>query len=195
MTKVTVDRTVGIRRTARAIVYAAGVSLVTLGLLYAGLPVAGPLNDLANATIGLFSLLLVRQLHGFLGPTKPGLFVGLGSAGGLALILGALPVALGVLHWTTGGMVTGFGYGLLGAWLLGASHGSKGTWMRGLGRLGTTAGALMSLGLIAGPDLGLRVVPAPATWGLYLATASGILLYFVWCWRLAGALSALGHGR
>jgi hypothetical protein len=96
------------------------VSIVTLTLLYLGLPFFGPVNDYINAIVGVFIGLLAWQFFAKL-PSKfvPGI-VGLVFAWiGVTLVIGnSVLVALGRMEWREGGMYTGLGYGLIGIWLL-----------------------------------------------------------------------------
>lgn len=182
-------------QTAIAIAILAVVSIATLILLYSGLPVFGPINDLTNAVSGLFSALLVWRLYSLLrarAPGWPGLLLSAAWAGCAAIIVNSILVAVGLMHWTTGGMYTAVGYGLLGVWFLRLNRlpGGLPFLTPGLARLGAIAGVAMLFGLLAGPLLaaGVDFTANPLIGVAYAGAAAGWLLYPLWCWRVGRRL-------
>ncbi len=173
------------------------LSLVTLGLLYAGLSLFGPINDLINAISGLLSAVLVWQVHALLRERAPliaTLLLLLAWAGAAAIIGNSLLVAFGRMHWMTGGMFTALGYALLGIWLLGAIRllAPQPFLSPALVRLGTVAGIGMLFGLVAGPLLFFRVslTGHPLITVSFIGAAAAWLLYPVWCWLVGRNLLA-----
>jgi len=182
-------------RTAVAIAVAAVVSLITLGLLYSGLPFFGPINDLTNAVSGLLTALLAWQFHALLRQRAPALATPVLIAawiGSALIVANSILVAVGRMHWMTGGMYTALGLAFQGIWLLGMLQlaGLRPYLTPGLMRLGMAAGIGMLFGLLAGPLLVSRVSLAsnPLIAVAYAATASGWLLYPLWCWLIGRRL-------
>jgi hypothetical protein len=176
---------------AIAIAITAVISIITLTLLYSGMPFFGPINDLTNAVGGLLSALFVWQFHALLrerAPSTANFFLLAALIGSAAIIINSVLVAFGQMHWMTGGMYTAIGYGLIGIWLL-AFHGLAGPrafLSQGDVRLGTIAAIAMLFGLLAGPLLasGVSFAENPLVGIAYLGAAAGWLLYPLWCWLL-----------
>jgi len=176
-------------RIAIAVAAVAVISIVTLAVLYAGVPVFGPINDVTNAVGGLLSALLVWQFHALLRERAPGVAVLCllaAWAGSAAIITNSILVAMGRMHWMTGGMYTAIGYGLLGIWLLALLRliGPQPFLTPGLVRLGTVTGIVMLFGLLAGLLLpsGVNFNNNPLVWIAFVGVAAGLLLYPLWCW-------------
>ena len=183
-------------RIATAIAVTAVVSVVTLALLYSGLPFFGPVNDLTNALNGLLIALLAWQFHAILKERAPGaaaVLLLIAWAGSAAIIGNSLLVAFGQMYWMTGGMYTLLGYGLLGIWLLAFLRlaGPHPFLTARLVRLGTVAAVAMLFGLLAGPALasGVAFTQSPLVWVAYSGAAAGWLLFPLWCWRMGRALA------
>jgi hypothetical protein len=198
MTELSAITTMNYRSTAQiaiAIAITAVISIITLTLLYSGMPFFGPVNDLTNAVGGVLSALLVWQFHALLREHAPNTAILLLLAawiGSAAIIINSLLVAFGRMNWMTGGMYTAIGYGLIGIWLL-AFHrlvGPQAFLTQGVVRLGTIAAIAMLFGLLAGPLLasGVNVAENPVAVIAYLGAAVGWLLYPVWCWLLGRRL-------
>jgi hypothetical protein len=192
--------TMNYRMTAQiaiAIAITAVISIITLTLLYSGMPFFGPVNDLTNAVGGLLSALLVWQFHALLrerAPSTAKFFLLAAWIGSAAIIINSVLVAFGQMHWMTGGMYTAIGYGLTGIWLL-AFHrliGQQEFLPSGTFRLGTIAAVAMLFGLLAGPLLASSVNFAenPLVSVAYLGAAAGWLLYPVWCLLVGRKLSS-----
>jgi len=187
-----------IAQTAIAIAITAVISIITLTLLYSGLPFFGPVNDLTNAVGGMLSALLVWQFHALLRERAPNAAIFLLLAawvGSAAIIINSVLVAFGQMHWMTGGMYTVIGYSLIGIWLL-ALHlkfGQQEFLPSGILKLGTIAAIAMLLGLLAGPLLasGISFTENPLVSVSYVGAAAGWLLYPVWCWLVGKRLLSL----
>ena len=171
------------------------ISIITLGLLYSGFPFFGPINDITNAIGGLLSALFVWQFHALLRQRAPGaaLFLLLVAwAGATAIIINSMLVAVGRMHWMTGGMYTAIGFGLLGVWLFAmlSRIGPQPVLSPGILRLGKIAAIFMWVGLLAGPLLAFRadLNKNPLVWIAYAGAAAGWLLYPLWCWLVGRAL-------
>jgi hypothetical protein len=174
---------------AITIAITAVISIITLTLLYSGIPFFGPINDLTNAVGGLLSALLVWQFHALLRKRAPNtaiFFLLAAWIGSAAIIINSLLVAFGRMHWMTGGMYTVIGYSLIGIWLL-ALHRQFGLQKflpSGILKLGVITAVAMLFGLLAGPLLasGINLAENPVVGIAYLGAAAGWLLYPVWCW-------------
>jgi len=183
---------------AIAIAITAVISIITLTLLYSGIPFFGPVNDLTNAVGGLLSALLVWQFHVLLRERTPNtaiFFLLAAWVGSAAIIINSLLVAFGRMHWMTGGMYTAIGYGLIGIWLL-ALHRQFGLGEflpSGVLKLGLIVAVSMLFGLLAGPLLasGVNLAKNPIVSIAYLGAATGWLLYPVWCWLVGRKLLSL----
>ena len=176
-----------------AIAVGALVSVVTLTLLYAGLPFFGPVNDLTNAVIGLVIALLARQFFAALPKSLPSVAGLLLCWAGAALIIGnSVLVAFGRMDWKVGGMYTGMGYGLIGAWLLLTLLFSRLTrqFPPALWWLGVAIGIALLFGLVAGPLLAgrLSIKIQPLVWVVYAMTALGWIGFPIWSWMLSRML-------
>ena len=168
-------------------------SVVTLALLYAGLPVFGPVNDLINAVVGFVIALLAWQFFAAQPKSLPSVAGLLLCWAGVALIIGnSVWVAFGRMDWKVGGMYTGIGYGLIGGWLLItllfsslAREFPPALWWSGL-----VIGIALVFGLAAGPLLAerLSIKIQPLVWVAYGMTTLGWLGFPVWCWMLSRTL-------
>lgn len=181
-----------------AILIAALLSILTLVLLYSGLPAFGPLNDLINAISGLLIAAFVWQFHATILARSPLLAVLLliiAWVGVAAIAVNSLLVAAGCMHWTTGGMYTAIGYALVGIWLLAllCASGAQSFVPTGLIRLGALSGVALLFGLAAGPLLASAVgfTSSPFVALAYLGSGTGWLLFPLWCWLLGRRLVAV----
>ena len=169
-------------------------SVITLGLLYAGLPFFGPVNDLTNALVGLFIGLLAWQFFASL-PTKaaPDILIMLVCwAGAILIIWNSLLVAFGRMDWKLGGLYTGVGYGLIGIWLLLTLITSSlaGDFPSQIHWVGFVVGIGLVIGLAAGFILAgkLSIRFQPLVWLVYALTALGWIGFPIWCWMLSRRL-------
>jgi len=180
---------------AIAIAIAAVASVITLILLYAGIPFFGPVNDLINAVSAILIVIFMWQFHVILEEKNPAMAILLQLAAlvGVVLISGnSVLVAFGKMDWKDGGMYTGIGYALIGLWLVGMLLvlRDQAFLNSGLVNLGLAAGVCLLFGFLAGPLLAekLTIVFMPLVWVAYAATGAGWILFPVWCWRLAANL-------
>jgi len=93
-----------------------------------------------------------------------------------------------VTGWFLAGLVTTFGYALIGLWLLRTNLSALGkpAIPRGLARFGMIAGAMSACGLLAAPGILARtddmgVAPWFVTWSLYVGGLGWNILYTIWC--------------
>lgn len=201
MTELSAITTMNYRTTAQiaiTIAITAMISIITLALLYSGVPFFGPINDLTNAVGGILSALLVWHFHTLLrerAPNRAIFFLLAAWIGSAAIIINSLLVAFGRMHWMTGGMYTAIGYGLIGIWLL-ALHRQLGLQEflpSGIRKLGAIAAVAMLFGLLAGPLLAsdVNLATNPVVGIAFLGAAAGWLLYPVWCWLVGQRLLSL----
>lgn len=203
------DAARGWDRVRLAALAVAGVDLLAVSSIGAFFTIGGPfglVNDLANAAVGLSSVVLAREVSQTSpsGPTER-LLVGFAAAGGVISVTGSCLVVSGSTGWYLAGLVSGVGNALVGAWLLGSSlretraalgaDQPQARQSRRLRRLGTAVGGLMVLGLAALPGVAARIDDWQlATWYVNAALLSWLgtyLLYPIWCLRLA----AVGRAR
>jgi len=177
---------------------AAVLGVVTLALLYSGLPFFGPVNDLTNAVMGVLSALLAWQLFPVLRSGAQGTaaaFLASAWLGTLAIAGNSIMVAFGRLDWKTGGMYTAFGLAFQGIWLIGLSYAAaeQGFPGEGLVKFARVTGIAMLAGFAAGPLLayGERFFGNPLVWVAFAGAAIGWVLYPVWCWMLGRQLMLL----
>ncbi len=182
-------------RISIAIAVATALSIVTIGLFFSGLAVFGPINDITNAIGGLLSALLAWQFYALLRERAPGaatLLLLAAWAGSAAIIITSILVAIGRMHWMTGGMYMAFGFGLLGIWLFTLLRliGPQPFLTPGIVRLGGIAAIAMLFGLLAGPLLafGANLAKNPLAWIAYVSVGGGWLLYPLWCWLVGQQL-------
>jgi hypothetical protein len=180
---------------AGAIAIAAVAGVVTLALLYAGIPFFGPVNDLINAASAILIAVFVWQFHPLIRERSAVLAVLLllfAMAGVAAIAGNSVVVAFGRMDWKIGGMYTGIGYGLIGVWLAGMLLALKASSFPapGLVTFGLILGFCMLLGFLAGPLLAgkLELEFKPLVWLAYAGMGGGWVLFPVWCWLLASRL-------
>jgi hypothetical protein len=100
-----------------------------------------------------------------------------------------------VTGWFLAGLVTTFGYALIGLWLLGFNY-SAHDWPafpRRLALFGMVAGGIATIGILAGPGIIARTDAADsAPWfvlaALYLGGLGWNILYTIWCFWLGRLL-------
>lgn len=168
------------------------LGIITLSLLYAGIPFFGPVNDLLNAAgailIAIFVWLLFPLVH-----EKSNVvslpFSLVAWAGTAAIAINSVYVAFGRMGWKDGGMYTAIGFALIGIWLIGMLQTipPQPFLTDTLVRLGNIAGIAMLFGFLAGPLLAERLDLAvkPIVWLAYVGAGAGWLMFPVWCWMLS----------
>ncbi|HSG26109.1 MAG TPA: hypothetical protein VLA32_08340 [Anaerolineales bacterium] len=183
---------------ASAIVVTAVLSIISLALLYSGIPIFGPINDLTNALSGVLIVVMVWQFHFLLRERAAGvalLFLLVVFAGSAAIIINSVLVAFGRMHWLTGGMYTAIGYGLIGIWLLVLLRmiAPQIFLTPGLIRLGTVTALALLFCLPAAPLMGLgdKLEINPLIIIVFIGAGTGWLLFPIWCWQLGRRLISL----
>ncbi len=160
---------------------AAVVSIITLSLLYSGLPFFGPVNDLTNAVAGVLYFALAFQVDALVRQQSGGKANFLLAMAGIAMLfttINSVLVAIGQLFWTTGGMYTAIGLGFLGIWLTGVLRtGVLESFMTiRTNRLGTVAGYAMLVGFVAGPAFTGWTVTNSLIYISYIGAGAGWLM-------------------
>ena len=181
---------------AFAIVIVTILGIITLALLYAGIPFFGMVNDLLNAVGAILIAILVWQLFPLI-REKNGLFSILFSliawAGTAAIAINSVLVAFGGMGWKDGGMYTAIGFALIGLWLIAMilTIQPQPFLTVTLVRLGLIAGIAMLFGFLAGPLLAERLDLAlkPIGWLAYIGAGGGWLMFPIWCWLLSRSLT------
>ena len=184
-----------IAQLARAYAILVIVSIITLILLYSGLRIFGPINDLTNAVAALVVAAFAWQLHRAIAAQRGYLATLLLAAawlGALSVAGNSVLVAAGRMGWQTGGMYTAFGYGLFGLWLFGAlpAIGAALALPSSLLILGRWAAIAMSVGLLGIlPLLSVVALNSPLAYTAMAAIAAGWLLFPWWAFRLSQHLT------
>ncbi|HLO14376.1 MAG TPA: hypothetical protein VK206_06085 [Anaerolineales bacterium] len=167
------------------------VGLVFIILFYSTGGPFGTLNDLCVAVGGILSGILVGLLYPMYGAYAPRfsrIALVLGLIGALLAPIGSALVVFDITGWFLAGLVTTFGYALIGLWLLGFSYAARRdtAFPRRLAQFGVVAGAFTVIGLLAGPGILSRTdAIETAEWfvlaGLFLGGLGWNLLYTIWC--------------
>jgi hypothetical protein len=176
-----------------AVVAIVGLVFIALfyGLIDRGGRPFGTLNDGCVALGGLLSGLLVWRFHPLYrshAPRASQFALASGLIGAALAPLGSCLVIFDITGWFLAGLVTTFGYALIGLWLLGLNNAAL-RWLafpRGLAQFGRIAGAMMALGILAGPGILARTdAMESAPWFVLVALFVGGLgwniLYTIWC--------------
>jgi hypothetical protein len=179
----------------------AAFAAVALALLYAGVDVFGPANDVANALVGWLSLALAVTVRGAVDSRLGALPVAAAAVGALLMTWGTWLVMTGTTGYYLAGLVSALGVAAAGAWLLLAvpDLARVGLLSRGTARLGRVTGAVMGLGLLALPGAlaGVDDIGA-APWHALLSGFSWLGLYLLypwWCLRARTRPARRGAGR
>ena len=183
---------------ASAIVVTAILSIITLALLYSGVPIFGLINDLTNAASGVLIAVMAWQFHSLLRERVSGvalLFLMIVFVGTAAIIINSILVAFGRMHWLTGGIYTAIGYGLIGIWLLVLIRmiAPQPFLTSGLIRLGTVTGFALLFCLPAAPLMGFgeKLEMNALIIIVFFGAGTGWLLFPIWCWQLGRKLISL----
>jgi len=176
--------------TATAIAVTVPAAIVLLVVYYAVGGPFGTLNDLANALVGVLSVVLAIQTARV---GVPAAAIAAAGAGGALMVVGSWLVITGRAGWVLAGLVSAVGAAAIGGWLVVLNQTARraGLLSSTVARLGLGSGALMTLGILTVPDLVVRadswddlrwygVVGFIGWLGLYLG-------YPVWCALLARA--------
>jgi hypothetical protein len=173
------------RATAGLAITVGAVMLASNGLLVVFYVVGEPfgsLNDVGIATTGVLAAALTCRLSTRLAsPTTVAAILGAAIA-----VLGSWLVVSKTTGWLLAGFVSAIGFGLIGSSVIIASRtlAARGIGSPGLARLGTIAGAFMTLGLTAAVPALARIdeaATAPAwTWLTLGGGIGSFILYPIW---------------
>lgn len=180
-----------IGRIAIAIAVVAFFGLVFIALFYSIGEPFGTLNDVCVALGGILSGGLAWMLY----PTHRSYAPRVSRFALAAALVGACLAAVGsglvifrVTGWLLAGLVTTFGYALIGLWLLGLSYSAL-RWLafpRRLAQFGIVAGGVTAIGVLAGPGIlaGTDAIGS-AQWfvfaSMFLGGLGWNILYAIWC--------------
>jgi hypothetical protein len=139
----------------------------------------GAINDVGNAAVGVLSAALAWRLRRQL---RNDLALGAAIAGGALTVVGSALVMSKTTGFFLAGLVSSVGFAGIGAWLVVLNRQlvrpSK------LRALGTAAGALMALGVVAVPGIVLRLddqaTAPPWAWIAMVGWLGTYLAYPVW---------------
>jgi len=171
------------------------VGLIFIALFYAliesGGDSFGTLNDLCVALGGILSGILVWRLypiHRSHAPRASHFALGSGMVGACLAPFGSGLVIFNITGWLLAGLVTTFGYALIGLWLLGLNYSAR-RWLafpQRLAQFGILAGGVMASGILAGPGILARTDAMESSqWfvltALYVGGLGWNILYTIWC--------------
>jgi hypothetical protein len=176
------------------------LALLCLGLLFAGVRVFGPLNDIGIGLTAIASFVLALTLHSQFRAQAPGLSwvaLVLAALGALVVVIGSVLVLFRITGYFLSGLYMAAGNALIGLWLvaLTASRLAGAPWQHGLTVFGLVAGAFMVLGLATVPGIvkGVDAWDAAPWYVVYVGMAGSLgwlLLYPLWCvlvgWAVMG---------
>ena len=181
--------TIGRLATAIAIVAILGLICIALFAAFGG--PFGALNDICVGLGGVLSGGLAWLLYPTNRASAPRLSrVALGTnwVGAALCAVGSGLVIGKVTGWFLAGLVTTFGYSLIGLWLVATnlSGARMPALPRRLARFGIVAGGIAALGVLAGPGILARSdAVGSAPWfvsaSLYVGGLGWSLLYTMWC--------------
>ena len=184
-----------IGRVALAVAVVELIGLVFIAMFYGFIDTIdgpfGTLNDLCVALGGILSGLLAWTLyraHHSYAARAGDVACALALAGAIIAPLGSVLVIADVTGWFLAGLVTTFGYALIGLWLLCTNISALGWpgYPRRLAIFGIFAGSGMAIGLLAAPGIlaGIDSTDS-ASWyilvALYLGGLGWNILYSIWC--------------
>jgi hypothetical protein len=183
-------------RLAIALCYVGVFNASSIILMYAGLPLFGPLNDFGVAIAAVLQAVLAWRLMGMTGESFPRLGVTAATVGAAVAVLGSGLVISGVTDWFLAGVISTLGYAFLGVWMVAANQGARSeeAWPNALASFGLLIGAIMCVGFLA--LLAFRGgvgSPASAPWFIWAAYANGVgwfILLPVWNYRLGHHLKS-----
>jgi hypothetical protein len=160
-------------------------------LFYAVGGVLGAVNDVGNALYGALSLALAWTLYrGVEGarrtPHARLVFLGVAAVGAVLTVVGTVLVMTETTGFYLPGLWSGFGFALIGVWLIGVGSAASGP----LRRSGVVAGAVMLLGLVGVPGIAMGIddMDTAPVWTFVagFGWAGTYLLFPAWSLRLAG---------
>lgn len=178
-------------RLAIALAVVAVLGLAFIALFYGVGGPFGTLNDLCVALGGILSgglAWMLYPMHRSYAPRLGRFALGSGLIGACLAPIGSSLAILDVTGWFLAGLVTTFGYALIGLWLLALNYSGL-RWPgfpRRLAQFGMVAGGIATVGLLAGPGIIARTDAAEtAQWfvlmALYVGGLGWNILYTTWC--------------
>lgn len=179
----------GVARLATAIGVVALVSVTSLGLFFVFGSPFGAINDWTIGVVGVLSVLLVLMLR----DVQEMAFAALGVLGGAIAVVGAALVISATTGFLLAGLVESLGFALVGVWLVAfnRSRARAAPYPAGLRNLGTVAGVVMALGIVAAPGIAMGVDDAmtapPFVWIGFIGWAGIFFLYPAW-WLWFGSI-------
>ena len=187
-----------IGRTAISIAVVSIIGLVFIGLFFGTGGPFGTLNDVCVGVGGILSgrlAWLLSPTHRSYTPRGSGFALGTALVGACLTALGSGLVIFNVTGWFLAGLVTTFGYALIGVWLLGLNSSAL-RWLgfpRRLAQFGIVAGLVTAVGVLALPGILARAeASGSARWfvsgSMYLGGLGWNILYAIWCMWLARLL-------
>lgn len=137
---------------ATAVAVTVLAAVVLLVVFYAVGGPFGTLNDVANALVGVLSVVLAAQTARL---GVPAVGIAAAGVGGALMVVGSWLVITGRTGWVLAGLVSALGAAALGVWLVVLNLGARrtGTLTTPVTRLGLASGGLMTLGVLTLPDL------------------------------------------
>lgn len=193
----------GQRTIGRLATTLAGVGIfnaLTIILMYAGLPLFGPLNDLGIATAAVLQAVLAWRLQSRLGAPALRLALAAAMVGAGVALVGAVLVISRTTDWFVAGVFSMLGYAFLGAWMISANRRAHATeaWPAALASFGILIGAITCVGFLALFAVAGGVgSPSSAPWYVWGAYANGVgwfLLLPIWNFRLGRHLESEAIG-
>jgi hypothetical protein len=166
-----------------------GLAFITLFYTIGG--PFGTLNDLCVALGAVLSgglAWMLYPMHRSYAPRLGRLALGSGLVGACLAPIGSSFAIFDVTGWFLAGLVTTFGYALIGLWLLELNYSAlrRLALPQQLAQFGVIAGGIASVGILAGPGIIARTdAIESAQWfvlaGLYVGGLGWNILYAIWC--------------
>jgi hypothetical protein len=180
-----------IGRLASAIAVVAIVGLICIALFAA---IGGPFGTLNDICVGLGGVLsgglawVLYPTNRASAPRLSQFALGTNVVGAAVSAVGSGLVIFNVTGWFLAGLVTTFGYSLIGLWLLATnlSAARTPTFPGRLARFGIVAGGVTASGVLAGPGILARTdAIGSALWfvsaSIYVGGLGWSILYTIWC--------------
>ncbi len=151
----------------------------------------GTLNDISVALGALLSGVLAGRLyliHRTYAPRLSRVALAIAIVGAILATLGSSFAIFDITGWFLAGLITTFGYSLLGVWLLIVSSSARGwrAFPHRLALFGIVVSSVMIIGILSGPGILARIdAMDSAPWfvltALYVGGLGWNVLYTFWC--------------
>jgi len=164
-------------RLARVLALVGLFNAATIVLLYAGLPLFGPLNDIGVGSAALLQAVLAWRLQAVPFLRVPRLALLAAGVGALGAALGSMLVVLNITGWFLASLVTILGYAFLGIWVVAVNRQARiaAGWPLRVTAVGQLIGAIMCVGFVAALALPSGVDdPRTAPWYVWVSYANGV---------------------